>query len=113
MSDYTPKTGDIIEFNLNSVKEHEQNGVNSALIINNNEYYNKTGLLIVCPISNTKDQFPLHLKLNELDKNINTFGVVLTQYIRTIDPAARKIKFKESTSDNAVETVKKTINLFF
>ena len=111
MNEYTPKQGDIIEFF--STKEQELNVNNSALIINNHEFYNKTGLLIVCPISNPKKQFPLHLKLNELDKNINTFGVILTQHVRTIDPAARKIKFKESTSDDLVESVKKTINLFF
>ena len=112
MKNYQPKQGDIIELNFNPTKGHEQNGNRPALIINNNDYYNKTGLLIVCPISNTKSQFPLHLKLNELDEKIKTTGAILTQHIRTIDPIARNIKYKESVATNVIDTVTKTINLF-
>ena len=113
MNNYKPKQGDIIEFDFNPTKGHEKKGKRPALIINNDEYFNKTGLLIVCPISNTKNNFPLHLKLEELNNKIITSGSVLTQHIRTIDPVARNIKFKESLPLDVVENVKKIINLFF
>lgn len=113
MVNYEPKQGDIIDLNFTPTKGHEQSGNRPALIISNDEYYRRTKLIIVCPISNTGNQFPLHLKLGEFEEKITTTGAILTQHIRTIDPKARNIKYKESVSMSVVDRVKKTINLFF
>lgn len=109
MVGYSPKQGDIVELDFNPTKGHEQRGKRPALIISNEKYYRRTNLLIVCPISNTENEFPLHLKLDERTK---TTGAVLTQHIRTIDPEARPILFKESAPTDIVDRVKETINLF-
>lgn len=113
MVNYEPKQGDIVELNFNPTKGHEQSGNRPALIISNDEYHRRTKLLIVCPISNTGNQFPLHLKLEEFEEKITTTGAILTQHIRTIDPKARNIKYKESVSIGVVDKVKETIILFF
>ncbi len=91
MVDYITKQGDILELDFNPTKGHEQHGKRPALIINNDRYYRYTRLIVVCPISNTDNDFPLHLKL---DSRTKTTGVTLSQHIRTIDPVARPILFK-------------------
>lgn len=110
MVEYVPKQGDIVELDFNPTKGHEQRGKRPALIISNEKYYRRTRLLIVCPISNTENDFPLHLKL---DKRTQTTGAILTQHIRTIDPVARPILFKELIPVDILDRVKETINLFF
>lgn len=110
MVSYIPKQGDIIEMDFNPTKGHEQKGKRLALIISNESYYRNTRLLIVCPISSTENNFPLHLKL---DARTKTSGAVLSQHIRTIDPEARPISFIETAPFDFFGKVIKTINLFF
>lgn len=63
-----------------------------------NETYNKyTNLLIVVPITNTDDKFPLHV---ELDERTKTTGVILCEHIKSIDQKAMKIiKIEELPKD--------------
>jgi mRNA interferase MazF len=110
MTNYIPKKGDIIEMNFNPIKGHEQSGKRPALIISNESYYKKTKLIIVCPISNTKNNFPMHIKLD--DRTVTT-GVILSQHIRTVDPAARQISFIESMPFELTEQAIKNIGLCF
>jgi len=110
MTNYIPKKGDIIEMDFNPIKGHEQKGKRPALIISSESYYKKTKLLIVCPISNTKNDFPMHIKL---DGRTKTTGSILSQHIRTIDPAARKIAFIEVMPSELTEQTIKNIGLCF
>ena len=110
MVNYVPKQGDIIELNFNPTKGHEQRGKRPALIISNEKYYQRTKLLVVCPISNTESSFPLHIKL---DNRTKTTGAVLSQHIRTIDPEARPVLFKETVPVDILKRVTETVNLFF
>jgi mRNA interferase MazF len=110
MTNYIPKKGDIIEMDFNPIKGHEQSGKRPALIISNESYYKKTKLLIVCPISNTKNDFPMHIKL---DDRTTTTGSILSQHIRTVDPAARQISFIEVMPSELTEQAIKNIGLCF
>jgi len=110
MVKYTPRQGDIISVDFNPTKGREQSGKRPAIVINNNSYFNKTGLLVICPISNTKNTFPLHLPLGD---NIITTGSILTQHIRTIDPEARHVKFIEHAPFETVRQVMNLVGLFF
>jgi len=110
MVDYTPAQGDIITVDFNPTKGREQKGKRPAIIISNKSYFEKTGLLIICPISNTTNKFPLHLPLSD---DMSTSGFILTQHIRTIDPEARPIKLIEQAPRDVLERVMNYIGLFF
>jgi len=110
MVNYIPKQGDIVELDFSPIKGREQRGRRPAMVINGEAYYRKTGLLIVCPISNTENNFPLHIELGEKTK---TTGSVLTQHIRTIDPEARPVLFIEQSPPETIERVLGSIDLFF
>ena len=110
MVKYNPKQGDIITTDFNPTRGREQKGRRPALIISNESYFQKTGLLVICPISRTSNKFPLHLSLNN---ELNTTGCILTQHIRTIDPEARPIEFIERVPEEIINQVINIIGLFF
>ena len=110
MTNYIPQKGDIIEMDFNPIKGHEQSGKRPALIISNESYFKKTSLIIVCPISNTKNDFPMHIKL---DAGTATTGSILSQHIRTVDPTARDISFIEAMPSELTEQAIKNIGLCF
>ena len=66
--------GDIIKLNFNPQSGHEQAGYRPALVVSNEIFHQKTNLVIVCPISNTSNKFPLHV---QLDNRTITTGSIL------------------------------------
>lgn len=91
--------GDIIKLNFNPTKGFEQRGYRPALVISNDFFNKKANLLIVLPITNTNNGFPLHLPL----AGTETTGVILCEHIRTVDPAERGVKFVEKAPTELVE----------
>lgn len=96
------KQGDIIKVSLDPQAGHEQAGWRPALVISNNEFIRRTKLAIVCPITNTDNAFPLHVKL---DPRTTTTGVILCEHVRTLDLTARKNKFIESVPKDIIKQV--------
>ena len=104
------KQGDIIIANSNPTKGREQHGKRPALVISNNDYNKRTGLIIISPISNTSNNFPLHLPL---PPNLKTTGSVLAQHIRTIDPTEREVSVVEQLPADSLQHILHVINLVF
>ena len=86
------RQGDIIKLNFNPQSGHEQAGYRPALIVSNDVFNQKTNLIIVCPISNTTNDFPLHVKL---DNRTSTTGSILCQHIKALDVVSRGYVFVE------------------
>ncbi len=80
------KQGTIIKINFNPQSGHEQAGYRPAIVISNDIFNEKTKLSIVCPITNTDNNFPLHVSLDERTK---TTGVILCEHIRALDLESR------------------------
>ena len=100
------RQGDIIKINLNPTKGHEEAGYRPVLVISRNFFHRVTGnLALVCPISNTKSTFPLHIPLEE---NCQTTGSVLCQHMRTLDVNERNYNYVESVSQEYLEKIIKT-----
>lgn len=89
------KQGDIVKVNFNPQQGHEQAGYRPALVISNNDFIANAKLAIVCPITNTRNNFPLHIPL---PRDLNTTGVVLCEHIRTLDLNARQHSYIETVS---------------
>lgn len=100
------KQGDIVKVNFNPQHGHEQAGYRSALIVSNDIFNAQTQLAIVCPIANTDNDFPLHIRL---DERTMTTGVILCEYVRTLDLNARPNRFVEKLPDDILERVIDTI----
>lgn len=96
------KQGDIIKINFNPQAGHEQSGYRPAVVISNNFFNDKAKLVIVCPITNTNNKFPLHIPL---DDRTETTGVILCEHVKSLDLNARGYKVVEQLPDDLLETV--------
>ena len=79
---YIPEKGDFIALTFNPQSGHEQKGRRPALVISNTLFNKKTGLAIVCPITNTDRKIPLHTKISE---NCILTGFVMVEQIKSVD----------------------------
>lgn len=94
--------GDIIKFDFNPSLGHEQKGYRPALVISNNVFNENTNLLIVLPITNTNNNFPLHIPL---DNRTKTTGVILCEHLKSIDKSARDIRKVEKLPEDIMKHV--------
>ncbi len=99
---YKPKQGDIISIEFDPQAGHEQQGKRPALVVSNNTFNSKTGLALVCPITNTNRGFPLHVLL---DKRTATTGFIMCEQVKSLDIVARKASFKEKLPEDILEEV--------
>ena len=96
------KQGDIIEINFNPQARHEQAGYRSAVVVSNDFFNKKTNLTIVCPITNTISDFPLHVKL---DERTTTTGTILCEHLKALDINKRTYKIIEPLPKDILEQV--------
>lgn len=84
--------GDIIDLDLDPRTGREQSGRRPALVISQDLFHAKSGLLVICPITNTEKRSPFHIPLCCTSR---TTGFVLCDQVRTIDPIARNAGYRE------------------
>ena len=96
------KQGSIIKINFNPQSGHEQAGYRPALVISNNIFNEKTKLSIVCPITNTNNNLPLHIPL---DNRTKTTGVILCEHLKSLDLNARKYQVIEKLPEDILKKV--------
>lgn len=96
-----PEPGDIIKVDLDPKLGHEQKGYRPCLVLSNKYYNSRIKMCVIVPITNSKKGYPFEV---ELDKTINTTGVVLTDHISTIDLTVRKFKIVDKVSDNTLQS---------
>ena len=94
--------GDIIKVNFNPQLGHEQAGYRPALVISNNIFNINAKLAILCPITTSDNEFPLHISL---DNRTQTKGFILCEHIRTLDLNARPYTFIEKIPTDILKQV--------
>ena len=87
------RQGDIIKFNFNPKKGHEQAGYRPAVVISNETFNTNTDLLIVLPVAGSNNEFPLHVPL---DDRTTTDGYIMCEHPKSIDRIARDVSKVES-----------------
>jgi mRNA interferase MazF len=102
MARYIPEQGDIVTITFDPQAGHEQKGRRPALVVSKHLFNKATGLVMVCPISNTDQGFPFHVPLPEKGK---VTGFVLVEHIKSLDFDARKIKCIEKRRNDLLEEV--------
>ena len=100
------KQGDIIKLDFDPQSGHEQAGYRPAVVISNDFFNAKTNLTIVCPITNTKKPFPLHVVLDDSTK---TTGVVLCEQLKAVDLGSRQYVFVEKMPNDLLNEIIETV----
>ncbi|OAH54803.1 MULTISPECIES: type II toxin-antitoxin system PemK/MazF family toxin [Bacillaceae] len=103
---YKARQGDIVTLDFHPQKGHEQSGRRPAVIVSNDFFNKLSSLSLVCPISNSKSDFPLNVNL---DDRTNTTGAILCQHIKSLDLAARNAVFVEKLPDDVMKEIKEII----
>jgi mRNA interferase MazF len=97
MPHYTPCKGDFVSLTFETQSGHEQKGRRQALVISNDLFNQKTGLAMVCPLTNTDRKIPFHLKVPE---SCTLTGFVMVDQVKSVDYAARHAKFIDKAPKN-------------
>ena len=96
------KQGSIVLIDFDPQIGHEQKGKRPALVISNDLFNKYSEMAILCPITSTNKNHPLHVRLNDKTK---TNGVILCDQIKTMDIKARSFKYIESIPEDILENV--------
>lgn len=102
MKQYIPEKGDFIAVTFDPQSGHEQKGRRPALVVSNTLFNQRTGLTIVCPITNTDRAYPFHVAITD---NPDVRGFVMTEQVKSIDFHARKAKLIGRASDDILDEV--------
>jgi mRNA interferase MazF len=90
MVDYIPKRGDIVWINCAPQAGREQKGIRPALVVSYTKFNQKTGFVMLCPISNTKRKNSFYVAIPE---GLVVTGVIMTDQLRSLDYSARAVEF--------------------
>ena len=102
MARYMPQKGDFIALSFDPQAGREQKGRRPALVISNDLFNARTGLCIVCPITNTDRGFPFHLPVPD---SSSLTGFVMVEQVKSVDHGMRRAKLIEKAPTQLVETV--------
>ena len=97
---YEPRQGDIIFLDFDPQAGHEQKGKRPALVVSNEQFHKRTNLAMVCPITNTKTGFPMHITLDDRTKST---GEIMCEQAKCLDIKARNASFKESVPEEILD----------
>jgi mRNA interferase MazF len=89
MAEYVPRKGDFIAATFDPQSGHEQRGRRPALVVSNDLFNKHTGLAIVCPITNTRRDYPFHVAI-PAEQGVT--GFVMVEQVKSIDFRARRAK---------------------
>ena len=99
---YVPKRGDVIRLDFNPQTGHEQSGRRPALVLSPDEYNRKVGLVVACPITSQKKDYPWEV---EISSNPLVYGVVLADQMKNLDWQQRHAEFICTPEGNLLDEV--------
>ncbi len=102
MRPYVPGKGDYIAVTFDPQAGHEQKGRRPALVVSNDLFNKRTGLAIVCPITNTRRDFPFHVAVAD-DPTLT--GFIMVEQVRSVDFRARRARRIARASDAVMDEV--------
>ncbi len=102
---YVPDRGDIVWIHLDPQAGREQAGHRPCLVLSPALYNGKTGLAILCSITNQAKGYPFEVPL---PAGIATAGVILADHIKSLDWRVRQAKFREKIPRHFVHEVLET-----
>ena len=106
---YVPEQGDIVFIEFNPQAGHEQKGKRPSLVVSNYTFNKFTKLAMLCPITSTNKNFPLHIRL---DERTNTSGSIMCEQVKSLDINARGVYFLEKAPEDIIEEVKDILSGF-
>jgi len=103
--------GDIVQFDFSLPEGHEPQGRRPALVVSTGYFNAGTSMTLVCPITTTNNDFPLH---RPLPCGLSTYGCVALEQVRAFDLETRRAKQVEHLEDQEfLSQITETLCSFF
>ncbi len=99
---HVPKQGEFVAVTFDPQSRHEQRGRRPAFVISKHLFNSRTGLAIVCPVTNSKRDFPFHVPI---PAGGNVTGFVMVEQIKSLDFRARNAQRIEQASEELTAEV--------
>jgi mRNA interferase MazF len=96
MADYIPRQGDFIAVTFDPQAGHEQKGRRPALVVSKDLFNQRTGLAMVCPVTNTRRGFPFHVVGPE---DCCLTGFIMVEQVKSIDYRSREARRIDRASE--------------
>jgi mRNA interferase MazF len=87
---FVPNRGDIVWIDFQPQAGHEQAGRRPALLLSSQSYNARSGLAVVCPVTNRSKGYPLEVAL---PVGLAAQGMVLADHLKSVDWRARRAEF--------------------
>ena len=84
---YAPDAGDLVWLTFDPQAGREQAGRRPAFIVSPRVYNSRTGLALVCPITNQAKGYPFEV---EVPAGLGVSGVILSDHLKSVDWTARR-----------------------
>ena len=104
---YVPQRGDIIWITLHPQAGHEQAGRRPAVVLSPESYNKKTGMAILCPVTNQIKGYPFEVLLPE---GLPVTGAILSDQAKNLDWRIRKAELICSLPDGSMDEVLEKLN---
>jgi mRNA interferase MazF len=98
---YIPEQGDIVALSFDPQSGHVQKGRRPAVVVSNKVFNQHLGLAFACPITNTKRDFPFHVRV----ESENITGYIMAEQMKSIDYNSRNIKFIEKANQKTMSKI--------
>ncbi len=98
---YIPDQGDIVSLDFDPTSGTEIMKRRPALVLSKKIFNERTGFVVVAPITSTKRGSKLEVVLTN---KTTTQGAVLTYQVKSLDYSTRKVKFIESAPKKVIDS---------
>ena len=102
MAAHIPRQGEIIAVTFDPQSGHEQKGRRPAFVLSKDLFNRSTGLAIVCPLTNTKRDYPFHVPIPSESK---LTGFIMVEQVKSIDYRSRNAKLIEERNEELLSEV--------
>ena len=89
MAAYVPEAGDLVWLSFDPQAGHEQAGRRPALVLSPRAYNLKSGLALVCPVTNQIKGYPFEVTA---PAGCGVSGAILADHVKSVDWRARRAK---------------------
>ena len=103
-----PHPGDLLKLSFDPQAGSEQAGWRPALVISEHSYNKRSGLALICPITNQAKGYPFEVQLPEGSR---VTGVVLADHVKSADLKARQAKYFGKAPQEVLDTVRAYVAL--
>ena len=106
---YIPQCGDVVWITLNPQAGHEQAGRRPTVVLSPRNYNGKTGMAILCPITNQIKGYPFEVII---PADLPVAGAILSDQVKSLDWRARNTELICSLPHETIsEVLQKLITL--